>query len=108
MLTELFAIGSGLTSLATENTTICRCEEVTKKEIQDVIEMGCDSLIWVKRMTRTGMGMCQGRICGQWIARLIAEQAGQDPTQMMLDTVRPPVRPIPMCFQKVSDNDQTS
>lgn len=104
MMTNFFNIGSGLTSLARQDTLICRCEEISKKEILDAIEMGCDSLIWVKRMTRSGMGMCQGRVCGQWIAKLTAEQTGKDPAQMMLDTVRPPIRPIPMGFEKVSDN----
>ena len=108
MLTELFAVGSGLISLAKDETCVCRCEEVTKGEIVEAIEMGCHSLIWIKRMTRAGMGMCQGRICGQWIVELLSEQLGLDPSQMILDTVRPPIRPVPISSQKVPDNDKTS
>ncbi|MGQ9595626.1 MAG: (2Fe-2S)-binding protein, partial [Anaerolineae bacterium] len=40
---------------------ICRCEEVTKGEILEAIRDGCDSVIWIKRKTRAGMGLCQGR-----------------------------------------------
>ncbi len=105
MLTEMFAIGPGFTALAKDDTYICRCEEVTKQEIVEAIELGSDSLIWVKRMTRAGMGLCQGRVCGQWIARLLAEQLNKDPVDMLLDTVRPPIRPIPMCSSEVSNND---
>ena len=75
---------------------VCRCEEVTKEEILEAIAAGCHTVTWVKRMTRAGMGLCQGRTCGRLVARLIVEQTGQDPAQVLPDTRRPPVRPIPV------------
>ncbi|MGQ9566756.1 MAG: (2Fe-2S)-binding protein [Anaerolineae bacterium] len=75
---------------------ICRCEEVTKGEILEAIRDGCDSVIWVKRKTRAGMGLCQGRTCGHLVARLLAEEKGLDLAQILPDTRRPPVRPIPL------------
>jgi NAD(P)H-nitrite reductase large subunit len=38
---------------------ICRCEEITKGEILEAMEMGADTLNEVKRLTRAGMGLCQ-------------------------------------------------
>jgi D-hydroxyproline dehydrogenase subunit alpha len=98
MFKKVFPVRTGLLSWADDDTLICRCEEVSKKEIIDSVEMGCDTLIWAKRMTRAGMGMCQGRVCGQWTARLIAQQTGKDPSKLALDTVRPPIRPISLNF----------
>jgi NAD(P)H-nitrite reductase large subunit len=104
MLNQIFCLRTGVLSWADDDTLICRCEEISKKEIVDTVQMGCDSLIWAKRMTRAGMGMCQGRVCGQWIARLIAEQTGKDPSQLTLDTVRPPLRPVSMNSSEVPQN----
>jgi NAD(P)H-nitrite reductase large subunit len=96
LLGDLFVSESGLPSLSQDDTLICRCEEVTKKEILDAIDAGCESVIWVKRQTRAGMGMCQGRSCGRQVAHLIAQRIGQDPALLPPDTQRPPERPIPL------------
>jgi NAD(P)H-nitrite reductase large subunit len=96
MLGELFTPGPGLYTLAKDDTLLCRCEEVSKKEIQGAIAAGCNTVTWVKRMTRAGMGMCQGRICGCLVAQMIAQETGQDLGQVLPDSVRPPVRPIPL------------
>jgi NAD(P)H-nitrite reductase large subunit len=90
--------------IAQEELIICRCEEVTKGEILEAIAAGCHTVIWVKRMTRAGMGLCQGRTCGRLVARLIAEQTGQDVGQVLPDTRRPPVRPIPVSILEEKDD----
>jgi|YNPNPStandDraft_1061719.scaffolds.fasta_scaffold70805_2 NAD(P)H-nitrite reductase large subunit len=79
-----------------DEVIICRCEEVTKKEILEAIHDGCESVIWVKRKTRAGMGLCQGRTCGHLVARILAEEKHLDPAEILPDTRRPPVRPIPL------------
>ncbi len=78
------------------DTIICRCEEVTKGEILEAIRDGCDSVIWIKRKTRAGMGLCQGRTCGHLVARILAEEKKWDLAKVLPDTRRPPVRPIPL------------
>jgi len=57
----------------------------------------------VKRMTRAGMGLCQGRTCGRLVARIIAEETGLDPAEVMPDTQRPPLRPIPLDILEEKD-----
>ena len=48
----------------------------------------------VKRLLRTGMGLCQGRNCAKTIERIIAAELGVSPAKVPQATKRGPVRPI--------------
>jgi hypothetical protein len=48
----------------------------------------------VKRLTRAGMGPCQGRRCREQIAALLALGSGAALADIALATYRPPVRPL--------------
>ncbi len=48
----------------------------------------------VKRLTRAGMGSCQGRRCREQIAALLALAADRPLADVSLATYRPPVRPL--------------
>jgi NADPH-dependent 2,4-dienoyl-CoA reductase/sulfur reductase-like enzyme len=54
-----FALRAELRALATAETLVCRCEDITHGELK-----GCASWREAKLHTRCGMGACQGRICG--------------------------------------------
>ncbi len=72
---------------AEEETIICRCEEVTRSEIQEAIADGARTVDGVKRRTRAGMGLCQGRTCRRIVSRIIATETRQpigDVTQGMV------------------------
>ena len=73
---------------------ICRCEEITKKEIIEAIKEGYTTVGDIKRRTRSGMGFCQGRTCTKLIQQIIAEEIGCCSDENIPATVRPPVRPI--------------
>lgn len=77
-----------------ENIIICRCEEVTEKEVEDAIEDGADTLDSIKRFTRAGMGLCQRRTCQLLVARIVSEKTGKPLEKIYPATSRPPVRPI--------------
>jgi len=77
-----------------DDLIICRCEEITLKEIVDAIDAGCRSIDEVKRVTRAGMGPCQGRTCTRLVQRLLAERLGVPPGQLEGMTVQFPVRPV--------------
>lgn len=77
-----------------DDVVICRCEEVLRSEVVQAIGDGCQSVIWVKRLTRAGMGLCQGRTCGHLVAQLIAQETDRAPADIAPDTRRPPLRPI--------------
>lgn len=74
--------------------TVCRCEEITGAEIIAAIGEGARTLNDVKRRTRAGMGMCQGRWCSHAIAAIVAAETGQPMTALTPMTARPPVQPV--------------
>ncbi|MFC2023610.1 (2Fe-2S)-binding protein [Chloroflexota bacterium] len=72
---------------------ICRCEEVTKEEVLEAIEAGARTLWQVRRRTRLGMGLCQGRSCQRLAARIIADVLQTPIEEVLTPSYRPPVRP---------------
>lgn len=77
-----------------ENTIICRCSDITLKEIRDLIKDGYQTLEEIKRVSRTGMGPCQGRTCGNLILREIAAHTGKTISQLEVCVSRQPVKGI--------------
>ena len=77
---------------------ICRCEDVTLKDVQNSIDKGYADIEEVKRYTGFGTGPCQGKECLSVMARLIAEQTGQPPESVRPFTARPPIAPLPLRF----------
>lgn len=74
---------------------ICRCEEVTELEIREAIrKYDLDTVAEVKRATRAGMGLCQGRSCEPAIRRILSEETGKDISEIKSDTSRPPTVPV--------------
>lgn len=74
-----------------ENTIICRCSDVTLKQVRDLIREGYVTYDEIKRITRIGMGPCQGKTCGQLVMREIASATGQNINSIKFQTTRPPV-----------------
>ena len=52
-----------------KNTILCRCEDLTRENILDCIRAGYCTIDEIKRVTRAGMGPCQGRTCRMLIAQ---------------------------------------
>lgn len=73
---------------------ICRCEEVTREEIEAAIEDGAVTMNELKRFSRVGMGLCQGRTCRRLVERILAEKVGQPLNEIQPSTYRQPVRPV--------------
>lgn len=90
-----------------DDLVICRCEEVTRGEILTALETGVSTVSGVKRVTRAGMGLCQGQTCGQLVASLVAEGTGRELEQVEPMTARPPVRPLPMAVL-ARDSDESA
>ncbi len=81
-------------SEAHESLVICRCEEATRAEISEAIRAGCRTLDEVKRMTRAGMGRCQGRCCGPMIADLLSREGDIPELEIVPFTAQFPATPI--------------
>lgn len=79
-----------------EETIICFCEDISKKEIIEAIEEGHTTLREIMRHLRAGMGECQGRGCMPQIIRLISRKTGKRPEKIQPLTDRPPIKPVPI------------
>ena len=96
---------------------VCPCEEVTCAELNDLHPPR--RLKWeaerqsrrnlrtlakdspadsdqVKRLTRVGMGYCQGRLCREQVSMMLAAETGRDVADVPIMSYRPPVRPLPL------------
>ena len=79
---------------ADASTVVCRCEAVTLGQLQGAMARhAVGDLPTLKRLTRAGMGRCQGRYCAGALAGLLGapgdeERAGFAP--------QAPLRPVPL------------
>lgn len=85
---------SQLTPAEDDDLVICRCEEITKGVIKDAIRNGMQTLNGIKRITRAGMGLCQGETCQRLVSQILAEELGLSLAEVEPTTARGPVRPL--------------
>ncbi len=96
VLLDLFPVSAHLGDLLTDDTVLCRCEEITVAEIRRAVADGAETLNAVRMVTRAGMGRCQGRMCGGPVSELIARELGRPVEALGQVTPRPPVVPVPV------------
>ncbi len=77
-----------------DETIVCRCEEVTAGAVRKTVHDGAVGPNQVKSFLRTGMGPCQGRMCGLAVSRIITVAAGGDPGEIGYFRIRPPLKPL--------------
>lgn len=75
-----------------EKVYICRCEEITKEEIEKAIKDGAKTLAGIKRRTNAGMGLCQGRSCNRLIQQMLSKT--QVLENILPNKARSPVRTV--------------
>jgi thioredoxin reductase len=106
---------------------VCRCEEVTQGELlnvapprylgwnsEEMTRRNIDTLLkdgpvdqdQVKRLTRAGMGYCQGRRCRDQVSMLLAHSTGTPLAEVPLASYRAPVRPLPLKIIYAHDEAQ--
>ncbi len=105
-----------LSNLSADDTIVCQCEEVTRadligvqppnylprpapmcaRSLETLLQDGPANPDQIKRLTRAGMGVCQGRRCRDQVAMLLALESGVPFGTIPLATHRAPVRPLPM------------
>jgi thioredoxin reductase/bacterioferritin-associated ferredoxin len=90
-------VRSGILEAVTDDTIICRCEEVCFSDIRAAVKEGAKDINDVKRRTRLGMGHCQGRFCGQFVNELIWKVSGEKLPRTNF-TVRQPIKPVPFKY----------
>ncbi len=77
-----------------DETTICRCEEVTAGQIRHAATLGVLGANQLKAFTRCGMGPCQGRMCGLAAAEILADARGVPAKAIEPFRARFPARPL--------------
>jgi thioredoxin reductase len=104
--------------------TICRCEEVTLRDLlgvrpprylrydekkfakRDLRTLAGDGPVnqdQIKRLTRVGMGACQGRRCREQVQTLLAMQGNQPSGIVAMPSYRAPLRPLPLSVLAAHD-----
>ena len=78
------------------DTIVCRCEVVTRAELDDAAASGAHTLADLKAATRCGMGPCGGRICAEAAAGILARAIGVPRSALEPWTARVPLRPVPI------------
>ncbi|WP_327327492.1 FAD-dependent oxidoreductase [Streptomyces sp. NBC_01210] len=92
-MTVAHAPGPGWTGWLTDDTDVCRCEEVSAGSIREAIaDLGARDARTVKLLTRAGMGWCQGRMCGTAVACLAAREGAVESSAER----RPFAVPVPL------------
>jgi glycine/D-amino acid oxidase-like deaminating enzyme len=91
-LWRLFEAAPLPAQLIEPDAIVCRCEEVRADELREFVKAGYDTPAALKRITRVGMGRCQGRYCAATVARLCSAEVGE----FGLFAPRPPAKPVPL------------
>ena len=78
----------------TDETIICRCEAVSKADVNAALASGASGPNQLKAFCRAGMGRCQGRSCGLVVQEMISSHTGQSMPETGYFRLRPPVKPI--------------
>jgi len=93
---------------------VCPCEEVSRRDLLDIkppahlgnrrsyggvavlSAAGRTSQDSLKRVTRAGMGHCQGKRCRDQVLMLLAAATGTDLGKLVPGSYRAPLRPLPL------------
>lgn len=103
---------------------ICRCEEVglrdllgvrpprylsydpekfAMRSLRTLAAEGPINQDQIKRLTRAGMGACQGRRCREQVQLLLAMQGNQSTSSIAMPSYRAPLRPLPLSVLSAHD-----
>lgn len=77
-----------------DNNIVCRCSDLTLSNIRELIQEGYTSFDEIKRISRAGMGPCQGRTCSQIILREISTITRKSISELVPGTYRPPAKAV--------------
>ena len=77
-----------------ENVIVCRCEEITLKNIKDGLEVSSKDLNSIKGFTRAGMGNCQARLCALTQLEIVSRETNTPIEELSFLRARSPIKPI--------------
>ncbi|QND98404.1 hydrogen cyanide synthase subunit HcnB [Burkholderia cenocepacia] len=88
-----------------DDTIVCRCEEIDAGTLRRCVRDGAATeLNRLKALTRVGMGRCQGRMCGDAAALVLAAETGRPLADVGRLRAQPPVKPFPISAALAGDD----
>ena len=96
VLWQIFKAPRLVAELSDDETIICRCLNVSKKDLHTDITYDVESAGAVKRITRAGMGKCQGRYCSPIVQELISLHFGSPIDELSGFAPQVPIKPTPI------------
>ncbi|TCC11217.1 2Fe-2S iron-sulfur cluster-binding protein [Kribbella soli] len=106
-LARAYPVRDGWKSWSTADTLVCRCEEVTRGQVEAAAqERGLNDGRAMKLSSRAGLGMCQGRVCSRTVAALLAAP-GDVPEPSMKRPIAVPVRLRDLADAEVAESPET-
>ncbi|MBX9469692.1 MAG: FAD-dependent oxidoreductase [Rhizobium sp.] len=80
-------------SVPPDDALACRCESVSMGTLREAARHGPPDIATLKRLTRAGMGRCQGRYCASTLTALTGQ-----PVSATVGVLAPqiPLRPVPL------------
>ncbi|MCA7961604.1 NAD(P)/FAD-dependent oxidoreductase [Burkholderia cenocepacia] len=88
-----------------DDTIVCRCEEIDAGTLRRCVREGAATeLNRLKALTRVGMGRCQGRMCGDAAALVLAAETGRPLADVGRLRAQPPVKPFPISAALAGDD----
>jgi hypothetical protein len=97
LMHDIHAPPAGWTAWLTEETVVCRCEEVPVSRIRAAVtEFGATDACAVAGLCQAGRGWCQGRVCG-YATALLTAQLGDRPlaaADLAVFAQRPLAQPV--------------
>ena len=77
-----------------KRTFVCRCEDVTRADLDHAIELGMTDVEEIKRYTGLGTGPCQGKECLTALTAYLCARELAKPDDVQPFTPRPPAEPV--------------
>lgn len=94
-MARMMALRPALVAAIPPDCVVCRCEGITRAQVEAALDDGARDMNQMKQYTRCGMGPCQGRICGETAAELVGLRVGGR-EHAGFATGRVPLRPVAM------------
>ncbi|WP_417803777.1 FAD-dependent oxidoreductase [Thalassospira lucentensis] len=97
-LWSLYKAGPTDINDASDDTIVCRCENVTLKTLRALSKQSRGDISSLKRLSRAGMGRCQARYCSTNLQKIAASSHSKNRTCETDGFLAPqmPLRPIPV------------
>ncbi len=95
-LDQFFAAPMPALDGLSDDTIVCRCEDVPLGAVRRRLEAGTTTIRRLRSILRVGMGRCQGRFCTPVLDRLVTDAIDRAPTRSDVFRPRPPAKPVPI------------